>query len=250
MSKLQNRLEALQPYVIGIRYVQGIPVIDVVFKDGWVIPDSEVIRKEKGDDNLNYHMFFTEKEGLGLDELLDYIDTIIQLNVERENKHEFLKEKVKELQELFKKTSLVKLKKIKFVFDDTLSPDFTIDDITLGDGMENDISAQKALDYTNKMRHERIENGTINNEELTALANSGYTEHDDNEDDSIARAENYARIMENKANKNNVKRFNGADIELPPKNKIELETFSEPKNIVCKCGVDEFCPACIDEEDD
>ena len=48
-------------------------------------------------------------------------------------------------------------------------------------------------------------------------------------------------------NKNNQK-FN--DIELPPKGqKIELEEFIEPANIICKCGPEEICPICEEEKD-
>ena len=48
MSNIQKTLDLLQPYVIGIRYVEGTPVIDAVFKDGWTIPEDQKIKKLKG----------------------------------------------------------------------------------------------------------------------------------------------------------------------------------------------------------
>jgi hypothetical protein len=117
MNEIQKKLDSLQPYVTGIRYMQGIQLVDAVFKDGWLFPESDVIRKEKVDEN-NYYMFFSEKEGVFIDDLLDYVKSIIDLNIEREKKHELLKEKIKELQILFKDNSLTKLKKLKFTFED------------------------------------------------------------------------------------------------------------------------------------
>lgn len=119
MNEIQKKLDSLQPYVTGIRYMQGIQLVDAVFKEGWLFPDSDVIRKEKVDDN-NYYMFFSEKEGIFIDDLLDYVKSIIDLNIEREKKHELLKEKIKELQVLFKDNSLTKLKRLNFVFEEPI----------------------------------------------------------------------------------------------------------------------------------
>jgi hypothetical protein len=131
MANLQKTLDALQPYVIGIRYLEGYPVVDAVFKDGWTLPDSDSIKKVKGNEEMNYFMLFSEKNGVGLDELLEFVDLVIKVNVEREKKHELLKEKVNELKELFKKTSLVKLKRLKFSFnEEDLVPELEDFDLT------------------------------------------------------------------------------------------------------------------------
>ena len=115
MSELQNRLKLLQPYLVQLRFPEGAPVVDMVFKKGWHVPKSEVIQSTKGDsEEVNYHMFFCTEEGLGLDQILDYIQKVIGLNIEREKKHALLKVKVKELQELFRANPLSKLQNMKY----------------------------------------------------------------------------------------------------------------------------------------
>ena len=100
MSKIQEKLDSLQPYVSGIRYVEGIQLVEASFSEGWIIPDSTVIRKEKIDNN--FYMFFTQVEGITIDDLLDYVKSVIDINIEREKKHELLKEKVKEFEDVLK----------------------------------------------------------------------------------------------------------------------------------------------------
>ena len=46
MSKIQERLNTLRPYVIGIRYVQGIQLVDAILKEGWTVPESQLIQKK------------------------------------------------------------------------------------------------------------------------------------------------------------------------------------------------------------
>jgi hypothetical protein len=132
MSNIQKTLDSLQPYVIGIRYLEGTPLVDAVFKEGWTVPEDPKVKKVKGNDEMNYFMLFSEFEGIGLDELLAYVKKTIDINIEREKKHELLREKVNELKEVFKKNSLDKLKRLKFSFiEEDLVPkldDFDIDD--------------------------------------------------------------------------------------------------------------------------
>ena len=116
MSNIQKTLDSLQPYVIGIRYLEGTPLVDAVFKEGWTVPDDNKVKKVRGNEEMNYYMLLSEVAGVGLDDLLDYGKKTIDLNIEREKKHDLLKEKVNELKEIFKKTSLDKLKRLKFNF--------------------------------------------------------------------------------------------------------------------------------------
>ena len=131
MSNIQKTLDSLQPYVIGIRYLEGTPLVDAVFKEGWMVPEDPKVKKIRGNEEMNYYMLFSEVSGVGLDELLAYVKKTIDVNVEREKKHELLREKVGELKELFKKHSLDKLKRLKFNFsEEDLVPklnDFDVD---------------------------------------------------------------------------------------------------------------------------
>ncbi len=117
MSDIQNKLKSLEPYVRGIRLIEGTGIVDVVFKKEWVIPTSEVIKKELIDSDRNYYIFFTEDENITLDNLLDYIENIIDKNIENELKNELLKEYINKLQDVFNDNSLEKLKKLEFSFN-------------------------------------------------------------------------------------------------------------------------------------
>jgi hypothetical protein len=136
--KIQDKLTSLRPYVIGIRYVQNLQIVDAVFKDGWVITESEKVKKEIVDASQNYHMFYSEDLQVTIDELLEHVEYIIDFNVEREKKQELLKQKVKELQKIFKDNPLSKLEKLKIGFSEPELLDIDIDDNVLnpGNGIE------------------------------------------------------------------------------------------------------------------
>lgn len=139
MSNIQKTLDSLQPYVIGIRYLEGTPLVDAVFKEGWTVPEDPKVKKVKGNDEMNYFMLFSEIEGIGLDELLAYVKKTIDINVEREKKHDLLREKVNELKEVFKKNSLDKLKRLKFTFnEEDLVPKLNDFDIDIDDTYEEE----------------------------------------------------------------------------------------------------------------
>ncbi len=135
--KIQENLDRFQPYLLGIRYVEGIPLLDVVLKDGWIVPDEKDVNKMKGgDDSINYYMLFSENKVKSLDELLEYLNGVINLNLEREQKHELLKIKVNELKEFFKVNTLAKLKKLKFIITDEIKNvedefDLNIDEVII-----------------------------------------------------------------------------------------------------------------------
>ena len=98
--KIQDKLNSLRPYVIGIRYVQNLQIVDAVFKKNWLVNESKKVKKEIVDASQNYYMFYSEDTNVTVDELLDHVEHVIDLNVEREKKQELLKQKVKELQKV------------------------------------------------------------------------------------------------------------------------------------------------------
>jgi hypothetical protein len=123
MANIQKTLDSLQPHVIGIRYLEGVPVVDVVLKENWVVNNESNIKKVKGNNELNYYMFYSEVPEIGIDELLDSVKNTINLNIEHENKQQLLKVKVNELKKLFTESKLEKLKQLRFVFNDNNDAD-------------------------------------------------------------------------------------------------------------------------------
>jgi hypothetical protein len=238
MANLQKTLDSLQPYVIGIRYLEGQTVVDAVFKEGWTVPESEIIKKIKGNDELNYYMIFSERDGIGLDELLDYVDTTIKANIEREKKHELLKEKVNELKEIFKKTSLVKLKNLKFTFnDEELIPDlndFNLEEPEKPEEKINEpISMEKPLETQTYFEEEKYE--------------EGQTDEDREILEEEARAEAFRKMQEHKKLNGQMKKIS-QNVELPPK-KIVHETDVDVMDAPCECGPHEACRKCIETKD-
>ena len=224
MSAIQKRMSSLQPYVIGIRYADGVAVVDAVFKDGWIVPTSDIIQIVKSEELEQYYMFYSEKEGIGIDELLDFAENVVSLNREREEKLQLLKNKVQELKDLFNKTPLNKLKGLKF---------------TIG---KNDLSADDLLG-DDPLKNEELKANKPNNRKQLQKEEPIIEEKKVNNDENINQPKNTASVV------NNTFR----DIELPPKGqKIVLEDYSLPPELTegeCNCKEGEYCPKCIDKED-
>lgn len=212
MSKIQEKLNSLRPYVIGIRYVEGVQLVDAVFKEGWVVPKSKFIQAERVDSENNYYMFFSDREDVDIDDLLGYVQDIININVERENKFELLKLKVDELKNIFKDNTLTKLQRLKFTFSDLDVLPSLVDIDTIVEVYDEPVKV------IGKEETKEINEAKTTNKQQT-------------------KQTNLVTIKNN-------------DIELPPKGKkVELEEFNEP-TVVCKCGfgLNEVCPACETEK--
>ena len=212
MSKIQERLNSLRPHVIGIRYVQGVQLVDAVLKEGWMVPESKLIQVERVEGEDNYYMFFSDREDVDIDDLLDYVQEIINLNVEREKKFELLKIKVDELKKIFKDNTLTKLQRLRFTFNEPDVLPSLMDMDTITEEYDEDVKIQEEpKKETKKTEEVKVTNKQTKQTAQVTIKNS--------------------------------------DIELPPKGeKIQLEEFSEPK-VICKCGPDEVCPVCESEKD-
>jgi len=254
-QNIQNRLNALQPYVIGVRFQGGLSIVDAIFTNGWTVPKSEVILSQKGEgDEVNYHMFFSQDDTIGLDEILDYIEKVIGLNIEREKKHELLKLKVKELQTIFRENPLSKLLTMKYTFageklvEEMVEDELDVVDFDLGPMVQPTPTPQpqakpqpqpqpqpqaKPQPQPQSENVRRAPNGEI----IPPLEPEDRNEIDDNFEkfDLTGKEDEVVR-----------KNVNGKKIELPKKVKatVELEEFEGPTNVTCKCGPEDVCPVC------
>lgn len=235
MSKIQKTLDDLQPYVIGIRYLEGIPLVDVVFKEGWTLLDSKTIQRVKGNNDLNYHMIFSETPNVGLDELLEYIDRVIKANQDREKKHDLLRQKVNELKEIFKSNSLTKLNKLIFSFkDDEFTTDLNEIDISFNEDLKEEIKEPKTI-TTTVPTIEKTEYLDENGEKIVV------TEEDKELEEEELRGERNRKIFSNKSIK--------PKVDLPPKRKIEMASTENEYYTECDCGPEEACGICIEKKD-
>ena len=229
MSSIQKTLDSLQPYVIGIRYLEGLPLVDTVFKEGWTVPDDPKITKVKGDEGMNYYMIYSEKKGVGIDELLAFVEKTIKLNLEREKKHELLRVKVEELKRLFKDNSLTKLSRLKFTFaEEDIVPPLSDFDLNIDEEPQAEIATipepieetyQEPVIYTAEMIDAMEADEETAMSQMTTppqyLDENGnpieYTEEELEMIEEEARAERNRQLFKNKKN------GMASKIELPPK---------------------------------
>jgi hypothetical protein len=246
MANIQKTLDSLQPYVIGIRYVEGTPLVDAVFKEGWTIPEDNNIKRIKGNEEMNYVMIFSEVKGVGLDDLLGYVEKTIKLNQEREKKHELLRSKVNELKEMFKKYSLTKLSTLKFSFaEEDLVPNLNDFDVDIDEDEMPPL--QPIQQFEEVIEEEVIEEAHVNN--VPYLDENGQpielTEEEKEMLEEEARAERNRQLVGKK--KNNPIVNAAKNVELPPKKKM---AYSETDyDTDCDCGPGEACGNCIDKKD-
>lgn len=248
MSKIQETLDELQPYVIGIRYVEGVPVVDVVFKEGWTVPDELNIKKVKGKEQINYYMLFSEVKGIGLDELLKFVEKTINLNIEREHKYELLTVKINELKEIFKHNSLEKLKTLNFSFDiDNLMPSIDMFELT------NEASTlDEPIEVLEAPTEVMIEN-VVETPLDSFLDKDGKVIEMTEEEIEIAaeeaRAEKNRLYLESKKLKKETKKLS-TKVELPIKTNIEIPVTHNDNDYEsdseCGCGPNDACNKCID----
>lgn len=128
MGGIQNRLDKLMPYVKGMRFVKNTAVVDVQLKENWTILKSDKIVYQKGKNEENYFMFFSESGSSTFDDILDFVEKVINFNIENEKKLELIKVKIEELKRHFETKPLDVLKTLKFEFDEigsqfNLNPD-------------------------------------------------------------------------------------------------------------------------------
>tara|TARA_R110000851_G_scaffold277247_1_gene430374 strand:- start:1283 stop:1930 length:648 start_codon:yes stop_codon:yes gene_type:complete len=213
MSNINKRLKDLDPYVLSIRFTNGLSVVDTFFKEGWVVPKSDSVGFQTLENKPNYYMLHPLTENVGIDEILDFVGYAIKVNVEREMKIKLLKEKISELKVLFTESSLSKCKTLTFNFSSVQISEDEYDEINISDIPIIDVPKTEIID----------------------------TQYSDNPLNQDSEIEHHLG--------DEVARFNNETFDLPPKekNKVVLEEYNEPE-IICNCNPndpDELCPKCI-----
>lgn len=249
MINVQEIFTELNPYITGMRYVDSIPVIDALFKEGWVIPKSKIINFERGETDKKYFMFYTEKEGIGFNEIIEYIKTIIKINIERELKVKLLKEKIVELKELFKSNTLEQLQNLRCsilspdLVNEVVKEDELIDEYIDDTALINEINPPKEVIESDQ----KTESKTI----ITTNQVSAPVELP-NIKEQLAPGEvhdgepEYVSEIEGEFQK-----FDMTNVEpLVKGNKTEVYVEDDvplPAQS-CNCGPDAFCPVCATEK--
>jgi len=98
---VQEKLNSLRPYVTGIRFVKNLPVVDLILQDNWDIFESDNVTYKISNTNTNYFMVFPKNPDDSIDVVLQHVEQVIEVNVEKEKKLTLLKAKIEELKSLF-----------------------------------------------------------------------------------------------------------------------------------------------------
>lgn len=263
MSKIQNRLSELQPYVIGVRFFQGASVVDAIFNKNWHVPQSDIIVSEKvEEEDGNHYIFLSQDDRIGLDEILDYIEQIIALNIEREKKHELLKVKAKELQELFRKTPLSQLVNMRFVLGtEKLVEEMQDDPEDVVEAIINEPLTDKPIPTPRPMLQPQVQQKPqpsvvqptpqpqVQQEQNVRRAPNGEIIPPLTPEDKGELKEEFEKFDLSSNDEPPVtKNVKGNKVALPPKKsdvkKVELLEIEEPQSVICKCGPEEVCPVC------
>jgi|TARA_R110000824_G_scaffold115989_3_gene267222 hypothetical protein len=132
---VQEKLNSLRPYVTGIRFVKNLPVVDLILQDNWDIFESDNVTYKISNTNTNYFMVFPKNPDDSIDVVLQHVEQVIEVNVEKEKKLTLLKAKIEELKSLFSNKPLSELEKLKFIIQDLTEP--TMEDLNLKPKIEN-----------------------------------------------------------------------------------------------------------------
>jgi len=132
---IEEKLNSLRPYVTGVRFVKNLSVIDLVLQSGWDIFESDTVTYKPSSSNPNYFMVFPKNPDDGIDVVLQHVEQVIEVNIEKEKKLTLLKAKIEELKSLFSNKPLSELEKLKFIIQDC--PELTMEDLNVKPKISN-----------------------------------------------------------------------------------------------------------------
>jgi hypothetical protein len=116
-------IKSLKPYFFSLREVENNVSLDIKLPLNWrydaIIAPYRSIKTKVQDKNDKYNLLslISTATQEGYDVVISCANEIISINKEEEEKQKLFQQKVKELQELFQKESLSKLKDINLLND-------------------------------------------------------------------------------------------------------------------------------------
>ena len=121
---LYKEFSTLFPYLQSVRKLQNFLSFDVMFSTTWKLPkkyvdEEKVMEQESKTANMRLFSFVSEIDEQSIEKVSTNIQSIINYNLEREEKDLLFQEKVNELKTLIEKQSLKNLKQLKFEFKQT-----------------------------------------------------------------------------------------------------------------------------------
>jgi hypothetical protein len=111
---IQERFKELSPYLKGLKVAEKYNIVEVTLKTNWKVVDNDEIGTDKTNNGL---IFFSETKSF--DQILDWLqESVINYNIEIEEKQRLLSAKVAELKRVFETSSLDELNNLRFSTED------------------------------------------------------------------------------------------------------------------------------------
>lgn len=113
---MKKQIEKIREYFKGITITLDNIVLMVKFPDAWTLGLSDGLLKDFKCEvrNMQDGVYFVDQFENGYEEIFRCVNTIISINKEMEAKSVLLKQKAKELSELFLNSSLEELENLEF----------------------------------------------------------------------------------------------------------------------------------------
>jgi len=114
-----SEFSSLLPYLQSVRKLKNYMSFDVSIPNTWKIPkkyvqEDKVLEQESNVENHRLISFVSEINESDIEKLTKNIQSIVDYNIEREEKEKLLETKYEELRALFEKNTLNNLKTLKF----------------------------------------------------------------------------------------------------------------------------------------
>jgi hypothetical protein len=116
---MKKQIEKIREYFKGLTISLDNIVLMVKFPDGWILGLSDGLLKDFKCEvrSMQDGVYFVDQFENGYEEVFKCANTIISVNKEMEAKSALLKQKAKELSELFLNSSLEELENLEFNFN-------------------------------------------------------------------------------------------------------------------------------------
>jgi len=116
---LFKEFSTLFPYLQSVRKLQDYLSFDVSFPTTWRLPkkfvdETKIMEQESKSANSRLFSFVSEIDESSVETTTKNIQSIINYNLEREEKEKLFEDKVNELKMIFEKNTLSNLKNLKF----------------------------------------------------------------------------------------------------------------------------------------
>lgn len=116
---MKKQIDKIREYFKGLTITLDNIVLIAKFPDGWILGLSDGLLKDFKCEvrNMQDGVYFVDQFENGYEEIFKCVNTIISVNKEMEAKSALLKQKAKELSELFLNSSLEELENLEFNFN-------------------------------------------------------------------------------------------------------------------------------------